>query len=184
MKARIVGRIMGRPVDLEKKRVKGGVEGHAQHNRLATAPLDIAGCKTGQRRKVATPCLPPVSRCRESVSSPTPSPNAIVIDNERSAFRSKLEEAYSRYLHGLLLAGDIRHYRYEPIRFNLAPNTTITPDFQVVLRDGTMEFHEVKGWAREDAMAKLKICARLYPEWKFWLVQRKRSVWDLRELPV
>ncbi len=109
--------------------------------------------------------------------------SAIAIPSQKSAFRSKLEEAYSRYLHGLLLAGDIRQYRYEPMRFNLAPNTTITPDFQVILADGTMEYREVKGWAREDAMAKLKICARLYPEWKFWLVKRKRGVWEHRELP-
>ena len=93
-------------------------------------------------------------------------------------------EAYDRYLHGLLLAGDIRQYRYEPMRFNLAPLTTITPDFQVVTKEGQMEYHEVKGFAREDAMAKLKICARLYPEWKFWLVKRKRGVWELKELPV
>ena len=118
-------------------------------------------------------------------SNPSPSPTSIILSqNERSAFRSKLEENYARYLHGLLLAGDIRQYRYEPMRFNLAPLTTITPDFQVVTKEGQMEYHEVKGFAREDAMAKLKICARLYPEWKFWLVKRKRGVWELKELPV
>lgn len=109
--------------------------------------------------------------------------DAVLVHSTRSVFRSKLEEAYSRYLHGLLLAGEIRQYRYEPLRFNLAPNTTITPDFQVITKDGAMEFHEVKGWAREDAMAKLKICAHLYPEWTFLLVTRRRGIWEQKELP-
>ena len=62
-----------------------------------------------------------------------------------------------------MLAGDILSFRYEPIRFNLAPRTSYTPDFLVMLKDGSFEFHETKGWAREDAMVKLKIAARLYP---------------------
>jgi hypothetical protein len=46
-----------------------------------------------------------------------------------SIYRSKLELAYSHYLHVLMLAGDILSFRYEPIRFNLAPRTSYTPDF-------------------------------------------------------
>lgn len=101
-----------------------------------------------------------------------------------SPFRSKLEAAYAGYLHTLMLAGDIKRYAYEPIRLNLAPKTTLTPDFLVELPNGSLEIHEVKGWAREDAMAKLKISARLYPQWKFVLVNRFRGEWKLRELPI
>lgn len=113
-----------------------------------------------------------------------PAPASARIPSPRTIFRSKLEQAYADYLHTLFLAGEIRMYRYEPIRFTLAPNTTLTPDFQVILSDGTMEFRETKGFCRDDAMAKLKICARMYPEWKFWLVKRKRGVWEHKELPV
>lgn len=123
------------------------------------------------------------------VSALSPSPPrdgsiGYLVRDSKPIFKSKLEQAFAGYLHGLLLAGDILQYRYEPLRFNLAPNTTITPDFQIKLKDGTYEFLEVKGWAREDAIAKLKICARLYPEWRFVLVQRKRGVWEMKELPV
>lgn len=162
-------RIMNRTVETPKDRVRDCVieaHGHAPDARRLW--------RDGVSVQVAS----------QAGSTPAPSPSAILVPNERAVFRSKLEAAYARYLHGLLLAGDIRTYRYEPMRFNLAPLTTITPDFQVILPDGSMEYHEVKGWARDDAMAKLKICARLYPEWKFWLVKRKRGVWDMKELPV
>lgn len=100
-----------------------------------------------------------------------------------SPFRSKLESAYAGYLHTLMLAGDIQLYRYEPIKLLLAPQTTFTPDFFVQTKEGTIEFHEVKGWAREDAMVKLKVAAKLYPWWKFWLIKRYCGAWDLREVP-
>lgn len=102
----------------------------------------------------------------------------------RSPFRSKLEESYSGYLHVLMLAGDIQRYAYEPITLRLAPKTTLTPDFLVITKDGQLELHETKGFAREDAMVKLKVAARLYPFWRFWLVTRFRGEWKLRELPI
>ena len=163
----MLAKIMGRTIEIPESRVKGGVDSDTQRNDRRTV-----------RRERAVNGSEPI------VQFSAPSPTAVLVPNERAVFRSKLEAAYARYLHGLLLAGDIRTYRYEPMRFNLAPLTTITPDFQVILKDGEMEYHEVKGWAREDAMAKLKICARLYPEWKFILVKRIRGVWNLRELPV
>lgn len=99
-------------------------------------------------------------------------------------YRSKLEAAYSGYLQGLLLAGDIQSWSYEPIRLHLAVKTTLTPDFLVITKEGRLELHEVKGWAREDAMVKLKMAARLYSYWTFVLVKRVRGVWDIREMPV
>lgn len=158
-------RIMNHVVEVPGERVGDGGEARP------------TPAKSGSRRDPASQT--PSSWRGESA----PPPSSVVQPSPRSAFRSKLEAAYSRYLHGLLLAGDIRQYRYEPLRFTLATKTTFTPDFQVILPDGTMEFHEVKGWARDDAMAKVKICARLYPEWSFRLVTRVRGVWDLRELP-
>jgi hypothetical protein len=99
-------------------------------------------------------------------------------------FRSNTEAGYASYLHVQMLGGDIQLYRYEPFRLHLAERTTLTPDFLVVMKDGSLQIHEVKGWAREDAMVKLKIAARLYPWWKFVLVKRVKGQWDCRELPV
>lgn len=110
--------------------------------------------------------------------------NPVKALDARAPYRSKLEAAYASYLDTLIRTGEIIRYSYEPIRLNLAPKTTLTPDFLVITQDGAMEFHETKGFARDDAMAKLKIAARLYPWWRFWLVKKKRGIWDLRELPI
>lgn len=139
-----------------RNRVRGGVQGAARGELISPTPPTAGSGAPGQSRPV----------------NPAPSP-----------FRSKTEAAYAGYLHTLMLAGDIQRYAYEQIRLNLAPKTTLTPDFLVIMKDGSLELHEVKGWARDDAMAKLKISARLFPQWKFWLVKRKRGAWDLRELP-
>lgn len=83
-------------------------------------------------------------------------------------------------------AGEILDYRYEHLTIKIADDTRYTPDFWVLLPDGTIEFHEVKGWAFEDdALVKIKVAA----EQCYWAVFRayiKRSKkngggWKVRE---
>lgn len=99
-----------------------------------------------------------------------------------SPYRSNLEAAYAGYLHGLMLAGDIQFYKFEPLRLILADACTLTPDFLVMQKDGTLEFHEVKGRKREDAMIKLRVAARTFHWWNFILVERRRGFWEQREM--
>ncbi|MCE7797871.1 hypothetical protein LWE61_15065 [Sphingobium sufflavum] len=64
------------------------------------------------------------------------------------------------------LAGEIVWYRFEGIKLRLADNTFLEVDFPVMLADGTMELHDVKGSAaiiEEDAKVKMKVAASLYP---------------------
>ena len=97
-----------------------------------------------------------------------------------------LESAYADRLEMLRLAGEIRDWKYEAITLKLAPKTTYTPDFAVVEKDGTLEFHETKGFMREDAHVKLKTAAALFPWFRFVLVTRdsKRDggAWHDREI--
>jgi hypothetical protein len=100
-------------------------------------------------------------------------------------YRSKLEQAYAGYLHVLMLAGDILLYRYEPMTFSLG-GVRYTPDFMVLQKDSSVEFHEVKGFSKQllsrAGMVKVKVAANHYPWWKFVLVTRFRSEWRMREL--
>lgn len=73
------------------------------------------------------------------------------------------EAAYARHLDLLKAAGEIVWHRFEGLKFRLADNTFYTPDFLVMLADGTMEAHEVKGFWTDDARVKIKIAAELYP---------------------
>jgi hypothetical protein len=76
---------------------------------------------------------------------------------------NKTEAAYESDLRDALSLGDIRWYRFEGLKLRLADNTFYTPDFAVLASDNVMECHEVKGFWRDDARAKIKIAAEMYP---------------------
>jgi len=60
-------------------------------------------------------------------------------------------------------AGEVAWFKFEGIKRRLADNTFYTPDFFVMLADGALEAHEVKGYWQDDARAKIKIAADLFP---------------------
>lgn len=76
---------------------------------------------------------------------------------------NKTEEAYAKYLQNLQHAGQVVWYKFEGVKLRLADNTFYSPDFAVMLASGEMEMHEVKGFWQDDARAKIKIAADLYP---------------------
>ena len=83
---------------------------------------------------------------------------------------NKTEQAYGDCLEQRKQAGEIAWYKFEGIKLRLADNTFYTPDFAVMGVGGEMEMHEVKGFWRDDARAKIKIAADLYP-FRFIAVQ-------------
>jgi hypothetical protein len=93
---------------------------------------------------------------------------------------NRTEQAYADYLGLRTLTGEVRAYLFETVKFRLAKDTHFTPDFAVILADGTLEFHEVKGtrrgkyFATDDAKVKIKIAAKLLP-WKFFLVWKQAN---------
>ncbi len=74
-----------------------------------------------------------------------------------------LERRYADHLNLRLAAGELDRWDYEPVTLKLAPRTTYTPDFRVILPDGTEEYHETKGFMRDDAHVKLKVAATQHP---------------------
>ncbi|WP_241159701.1 hypothetical protein [Desulfovibrio sp. ZJ200] len=86
-----------------------------------------------------------------------------------------LEAAYAQYLEGLLSSGKILFWMFERVRLTLARKTTYLPDFFVVRADGSAEFHETKGFWRDDARAKIKIAAQEFPCFGFVAVQRNKD---------
>ena len=90
-------------------------------------------------------------------------------------FASKWEEQYRNMLELKYRACEILAYEYESITFRLAPKTTYTPDFLVVLPDGKVQIHEVKGFAREDAIVKFKVAAQQNPWFEFIMVKKSKT---------
>ena len=79
---------------------------------------------------------------------------------------NKTEEAYSFYLEKLKNAGEIVWYKFEGVKLRLADNTFYTPDFAVMLANGELQAHEVKGARaiyQDDAKVKVKVAAEMYP---------------------
>jgi len=76
---------------------------------------------------------------------------------------NKTEAAYAATLDARRHAGEVAWFKFEGIKLRLADNTFYTPDFAVMLADGALEMHEVKGFWTDDGRAKIKIAADLYP---------------------
>ena len=91
---------------------------------------------------------------------------------------NKGEAAYAQHLEKRKHAGEIVEYLFDPEKLRLADLAYYSPDFFVMLPDGGVEFHEVKGrttrkrsdgtrvdapWSREDAKLKIRFAAE-----RFW----------------
>lgn len=78
---------------------------------------------------------------------------------------NKLEAAYADYLEGRRIGGEVMWWKYNGIRFRLTNDDKAfyTPDFIVMLCDGTIEIHETKGHWEHDALLRIKFAAELYP---------------------
>ena len=90
------------------------------------------------------------------------------------------ERAYAAHLEMQKQAGLIYSYAFEAIRLRLAKSTFYNPDFVVYKRDGTVEFHEVKGYWRDDARVKIKVAAELFP-FRFLAVVKRANGWDFED---
>ncbi|MCV6900732.1 DUF1064 domain-containing protein, partial [Escherichia coli] len=82
-------------------------------------------------------------------------------------FRSSWEANYARYLNWLIAQGEIAKWEFECQTFVFHGITrgviSYTPDFKVYSKDGSHEWHEVKGWMDAKSKAKLKRMAKFYP---------------------
>ncbi len=85
---------------------------------------------------------------------------------------NKTEARYLDHLALLHRAGQIKGFGFQRYTFRLADDTRYTPDAYVVTLEDVLEFHEVKGFMRDDAHVKLKMAAEMFCH-PFYLV-----TWD------
>jgi hypothetical protein len=76
---------------------------------------------------------------------------------------NKLEEKMAAELDLLCKSGKVLKWWFEGITLRLAKATRYTPDFLVMLPDGTIECWEVKGHWEDDARVKIKVAAEMFP---------------------
>jgi len=89
---------------------------------------------------------------------------------------NRTEERYSRILDVRIMAGEVHKYFYASAKLRIGDGAWYTPDFLVILSDGTVEYHEIKGgYIREAAMVRYKVAKGKYPYvFRMWQYKRKR----------
>ena len=139
-----------------------------------------------KERQAATP--PPARLPTEKAAKPAPDKSvkkselAKALPPQTPAFDSKLEQAYWLHLQRQVHAGEIRRADHHVEKLFLGEGSWYTPDFRVIATDGTVEFHETKGFMREAARVRLLVAATTHP-YRFFLVKNKGStktpVWEI-----
>lgn len=98
---------------------------------------------------------------------------------------NQTEANYASHLSRLMYAGEVLWFKFEGIKLRLADNTFYTPDFAVLAKDCVLECHEVKGYWLDDARAKIKVAADLYP-FRFYAMKAKAKKhgggWEVEDL--
>lgn len=88
--------------------------------------------------------------------------------------RSKWEANYARYLNWLVEKKQIVKWEYEVDTFWFEKIKTgtrrYTPDFKIFNNDGSVVYHEVKGWMDPVSKTKLKRMAKYHPEVKIVII--------------
>lgn len=91
-------------------------------------------------------------------------------------FRSKWEANYALYLDFLIKNKQIRDWEYEAAFFTFDKirhgTTRYMPDFKVTNNNGSIEYHEIKGYMDARSKTKLKRMAKYYPQVKLILIEK------------
>lgn len=139
---------------------------------LTTADLAARGFRVvnGRAVRIATPDTPD--------AAPEPKPSG-------PRYRSKVERLYADYLDLQLRVQAIRSWEYEALSLRLARKLWYRADWLVIAGNGEVQVHETKGRRvsaqHQRGIAKLRIAARLYPMFTFYLVTRSSSGTFTRE---
>ena len=75
------------------------------------------------------------------------------------------------------LAREIAAYHFEAFGLRLGRKCFFYPDFLVILSDGLVEIHEVKGHWEEDALVKIATAAEMYPLFTFRAFMKEGLEW-------
>lgn len=97
---------------------------------------------------------------------------------QRCYFRSRWEANYARYLEWLRSIGEINSWEHEPHTFWFEGIrrgcVSYLPDFRVVNNDGSVQWHEVKGWMDARSKTVLKRMAKYHPKEVLIVIREKQ----------
>lgn len=92
-------------------------------------------------------------------------------------YRSKWEANYARYLEWLKSKGEIIDWKHEPETFWFdgikRGCVSYLPDFRVTERNGSISYHEVKGWMDDRSKTKITRMAKYHPLVRLIVIEAK-----------
>lgn len=101
-----------------------------------------------------------------------------LVGSQRVFFRSRWEANYARYLEWLRTVGQIAGWEHEAKTFWFdgikRGCVSYLPDFKVTNLDGSIEWHEVKGWMDARSKTTLARMARYHPTEKLVVIREKQ----------
>lgn len=98
----------------------------------------------------------------------------------KSPYKNSTEADYAQLLELRRRAGELVWWAYEGIKFRLADGAWYTVDFVVMLPDGTIQCHEVKGFWREAAKVRIRVASSVFP-FEFLAVKKTKKGWETEE---
>ena len=93
---------------------------------------------------------------------------------------SKLNKTERTFLQYLRKLPGISHIGIQGITFKIGDDCRYTPDFSALKDCSQLYLYEVKGFMRDDALVKLKVCARMYPWAILNLVRKDNAGWNIK----
>jgi hypothetical protein len=147
--------------------------------RVTAADIQRAGglAKWQQQQAQQSPPRPSVSATQRKpilAQARTPHPGRTY----RTEGMNQTEARYADHLAALERKGRVVGWDYEGFKLRLADKTFYTPDFLVILADGRIELHEVKGHWEDDARVKIKVAAAQKPWFTFVAVKWVKGGWE------
>ena len=116
----------------------------------------------------------------QRMASETPQARTQALGRMKAGKMNKSEAAYAKVLEARKHVGEIAWYAFEPINIRLADKCYYRVDFLVMLANGAIEAHEVKGRWEDDALVKIKVAATILP-FKFVAMKLEKGQWIKRE---
>ena len=105
-----------------------------------------------------------------------------ILSRGRITQRGQMNKTELRYREQLLTQEGVVKFWFEPFSLRLSSPESgqparYTPDFLILMEDGTTYVDDVKGSGLDDnaAIVRIKTAAELYPLWIFRLVKERRK---------
>jgi hypothetical protein len=100
------------------------------------------------------------------------------------------EAAYALVLEERRRLGLIREWSYESEKLTIAYRCKYVVDFRLVMPDGSIEYHEIKGskrngrfYTRDKGLIKIKVAATRYSDRRFYIVWKVKGEWRQELVP-